>query len=116
VTFPFGQDVVLLLRTSTGVDEFGDDTASVVERTVRGAYSPGGVVGGGGRAGAESETTGVVLQPTVYLPADATDLNRLDGVRVDGVTYEVDGQPIRWNNPFTGAKPGIEVRLAAREM
>jgi hypothetical protein len=57
----------------------------------------------------------VVLQPAVYLPADVVDLTRLDAVRVDGVTYEVDGRPITWQNPLTGARPGVEVRLTTRE-
>lgn len=114
MTFPFGQDIVLVLRTSTGVDEFGDEAGTVVERTVVGAFSPGGVTAGG-RAGSESDATGVVTQPTVYLPSTSADLSFLDAVRVDGVTYEVDGRPIVWRNPFTGARPGVEVRLATRE-
>lgn len=112
--FPFGQDIVLIRRTTTGNDEWGDESGTTAEETVTGAFSPGGMIGGG-RAGSEADGLGVVTQPTVYLPGATVDLSFLDAVRVDGITYEIDGQPIPWRNPFTGNRPGVEVRLAARE-
>lgn len=113
--FPFGQDIVLIRRSTTGNDEWGDESGTTTEETVTGAFSPGGMIGGGGRSGSEADGLGVVTQPTVYLPGATVDLSFLDAVRVEGVTYEIDGQPIPWRNPFTGNRPGVEVRLAARE-
>lgn len=105
--FPFGQSIVLIRRTSSGVDEYGDDAPISTEETVVGAFSPKG--------SAEASGTGVVTQPTVYLPAEAADLTFLDAVRVNGITYEVDGAPMVWDNPFTGERFGVEVRLTGRE-
>lgn len=113
MNFPFGTPVDLLKRTAAGHDEYGDETDTVTTETVVGAFSPGGVAGAG-RSGSESDTTGVITQPTVYLPP-GVDLSSLDAIRVDGRVYEVDGNPIPWSNPFTGLQFGVEVRLTGRE-
>lgn len=107
VTFPFGREIGLIRRTKLPTpDAYGDDQYTVTEETVRGAYSPAG--------SAEAKGTGVVTQPTVYLPPGLAPLTFNDAVRVDGVIYEIDGDPMDWQNPFTGHKPGIEVRLVGR--
>jgi hypothetical protein len=55
----------------------------------------------------------VTTQPTVYyLPG--TDVDAVDAVTVNGLLYEVDGEPNVWPpSPFTGWQPeySVEVRL-----
>lgn len=56
---------------------------------------------------AETSTT----RATLYAPFD-TDINNRDLVELpDGTRWRVTGVPFRWVNPFTGEKPGIEVRI-----
>lgn len=54
---------------------------------------------------------------TLYMPYNA-DVSRHDRVVVKdhplAGTYEVDGNPAPWQNPFTGATPGRVVRLGER--
>ena len=52
----------------------------------------------------------VIVEPTLYIPFEA-DVKPRDRVRVEGVTYEVEGQPRRWRSPFTGRTPGAVVTL-----
>ena len=52
----------------------------------------------------------VIVEPTLYIPSEAVIASR-DRVRVDGVLYEVEGQPRRWRSPFTGRTPGAVVTL-----
>lgn len=108
VSFPFGREIVLLRRSPSTTDDYGDQTGVATEETVIGAFAPGG--------SAEANGTGVVIShPTVYLPPGIAHLSAIDAVKVDGVLYEVDGLPIVWQNPMSGWTPGVEVRLVARE-
>jgi hypothetical protein len=104
VTFPFGQYVELVTRTKGPPDALGNDTWTAITTTARGAFAPAGSV-----EQVQGQDT-VTTQPKVYLPPD-TKLTAVDAVTVDGVTYEVDGVPELWVNPFTGHRFGIEVRL-----
>lgn len=104
MTFPFGATVTLVRRVKSGEDAFGNDTFSTTSQTVVGAYSPGG---------SSEQVQGqdvVVTQPTVYLPT-GTDLRAVDAIDIGGERFEVDGTPGEWQNPFTGWRPGLEVRL-----
>lgn len=104
--FPFGDLITLVTRTPTGRDGDGNTTYSTVTTTLRGAFAPVGSV----------ETVQgqdvVVTQPTVYLPA-GTDVTAVDRVIVNAVTYDVDGTPAAYTNPFTGWQPGVVVKLKA---
>lgn len=41
-----------------------------------------------------------------------TDIKSTDKVQLpNGRTYDVDGAPAPWKNPFTGWEPGVVVRL-----
>jgi hypothetical protein len=104
VTFPFGQTVTLVKRVKGGPDDFGNDTWTTTMTDVRGAFAPGSSV---------EQIQGqdiVVTQPTVYLPP-GTDATAIDAVQVDGLQYEIDGDPRNWVNPFTGWRAGVEVPL-----
>lgn len=104
MTFPFGKVITLVKRTKGVPDAYGNDTWTTSASTVHGAYNPG----------SSSELVQgqdvLTIQPSVYLPA-GTSVAALDAVQVDGLTFEVDGQPNAWVNPFTGHAFGIEVRL-----
>lgn len=56
----------------------------------------------------------LVASLTAYL-AYGTDVTARDRVEVTNGpyagTYEVDGRPAHWLNPYTGARPGCVVRL-----
>lgn len=51
-------------------------------------------------------STGLV----VFAPTGA-DIGRLDRVIARGETWDVDGDPADWRNPFTGWAPGLAVNL-----
>lgn len=104
MTFPFGQTVSLVKRVKSGTDSFGNDVYTMTSTDVLGAYAPGG---------STEQVQGqdvVVTQPTVYLPA-GTDVSSVDAIDVAGQRFEVDGLPNNWQNPFTGWRPGVEVKL-----
>ncbi len=52
----------------------------------------------------------VTTKPTAYCPIDA-DILAGDRLQVRGVTYDVEGNPAEWRNPFTGWAPGLAVTL-----
>lgn len=101
--FPFGQTITLRHRTPNGTDSYGDDAWTVTTTTAVGAFAPA-------RSVETDSGTATTLQPAVYLPP-GTGVDWLDAVIVDGVTYEVDGSPNVWTQPFTGWQPGVEVLL-----
>jgi hypothetical protein len=55
----------------------------------------------------------VTTDVTIYCPV-GSDILASDRVEFpDGDEYFVVGKPARWQSPFTGWKPGIEVKLRA---
>lgn len=103
--FAFGQPVTILHRTQGSArDNDGNFAPTTVSVTVQGAFAPRGsteIVQG---------QDVVITQPTVYLPP-GTVIGPADAVTVAGVTYQVDGAPNAYVNPFTGWQPGVEVKL-----
>jgi hypothetical protein len=53
---------------------------------------------------------GVVVGLTLFAPR-CTDLRASDQVDVDGVTYDIDGDPGRWRHPMTGWSAGMTAAL-----
>lgn len=104
MTFPFGDLITLITRTRTGRDGDGNATYTTVAATLRGAFAPAGSI----------ETVQgqdqVVTQDTVYLPP-GTQVHAVDQVIVNSVTYEVDGSPNSWRNPYTGVTAGVAAKL-----
>jgi hypothetical protein len=104
VTFPFGEPITLVTRTKGQPDALGNDTWTTATTSVRGAFNPGTSV-----ESVQGQDL-LVTQPSVYLPAE-TVVGAIDAVQVGGLTYEVDGSPNNWRNPFTNWQPAVEVKL-----
>lgn len=104
MTFPLAEPVTLLANGAVTTDDYGDPVPAQTSVTVLGAFNPG--------MSTEDDTqdTGRT-QPEVYLPP-GTDVSWIDAVQVRGATYQVDGVPDEWVNPFTGWNPGVVVRLS----
>ena len=65
--------------------------------------------------GSSHDVVAVITRPEVYAPID-TDVLEGDRLTVRGITYEVQGNPQRWVNPFTGWQSdglAIGLKLAA---
>lgn len=104
--FPFGRTVTLIGRTVTGQDGYGNDVRAEARTDV-----PGCPVWPR-TAGAELvQGQDTVLKGLGVLLPPGTDVAAVDAVEVDGLRYEVDGEPARWQSPFTGTVPGVQVSL-----
>lgn len=112
--FPAGETVTRLRATQT-VNRFSGnadtpDWSNPDELEIEGcAFNPG--------TSTEPLETGraaVLTQPEVYAPADS-DVLEGDRLVVRGITYEVEGHPADYRSPFTGWRPGLVVRLKAKE-
>jgi hypothetical protein len=105
VTFPFGTPITLITRSGETTDSYGDEDVTATEVTVIGAFDPGG--------GYSEQDDTTDTRPSVLLPPGSV-VTWIDAVRVAGITYEVDGPPMPWNNPLTGRQFGVQVRLKAQ--
>lgn len=101
----FPESATLIARGVTGQDSDGNDVYGTTETPVTGAFAP---------AGATELVQGqdtVIATPTFYLSPGSPIPAPTDRLTVRGVTYEIDGQPEVYLNPFTGEQPGAVVRL-----
>lgn len=110
--FTHGETVTLLPRVEGAVDRYGAVTYTWPGPGV--AVSPCGFDPGTSVESAVPYRTTVNTQPTVYMPA-GTSVKATDRVIVRGVTFDVDGDPGVYVNPFTGWAPGVEVKLTRSE-
>lgn len=97
--FPFGSVVQVLHRTG---NTFG---------------SPEDVVGCGVAPRSAPDSPVDVWPPvtggrTVYAPF-GSPVSRGDRLVIEGVTYDVDGEPASWSNPFTGSRPGMVIETTS---
>lgn len=51
----------------------------------------------------------LIAGKTVFAPY-GSPIERGDRLVIGGITYDVDGEPGDWMNPFTGARPGMVVQ------
>lgn len=90
-----------------GLDEYGDPIEgepTTVE--LPGAFTAprtSSDVDGRGR-------TGVTVGLTLFA-AYGSDIRSTDQIDVDGVLYDVDGEPGQWRHPLSGWQAGCEVAL-----
>lgn len=105
---PFRHGITVYVRRPGGVDRFGDpDPGSpATMHTLSGcSVSP--------RTSSEDNNRGdtVIIGLTLMAAYDA-DLGAADRIELpDGSTYEVEGEPGRWQNPLTGRKFGLSAAL-----
>ena len=101
---------ITVLRASR--DAGGDIVGTPAEHTV----SDCAIAPGDQRTEREGTIVGeqVRVDHTVFAPFDA-DVLATDQVRIDEAawagTYDVVGEPRKWQSPFTGSKPGTVVAL-----
>lgn len=103
--------IVRVRSAPGGVDQYGDPTAGASTEVVLPdaflAPRTSEELTANGRAG-------VIVGWTLFAPYD-TDLVFTDQVKVDGVLYQIEGEPGRWRNPFTGWEPGLQAALTRVE-
>lgn len=110
--FPFG--FTATVTRGTGRDRLGNPITGATHTVEDVAAAPAGsteIVNG--------EAT-VTTQDTLYAPydADVTSQDTLtvpSGQPIPPGKYQVDGEPQRWRNPFTGSDAGCVIRLARVE-
>ena len=104
--------VIVRVRVAPGgTDKYGDPIVGTQDRTpIEGAsVAP--------RESSESDDrgrVGVIVGLTLIAPYD-TDLAFTDQVEVDGVLYDIEGEPGWWRNHFTGWEAGLTAALRRAE-
>lgn len=106
----FTTPVDLTSRTVSGRDPLGNDVYTTTVTTVDGIFAPGS------SAELVQGQDVVTTQPTVFLPT-GSDLSAVDAVKVNGLQFEVDGDPNVWPpNPYTGWQPEFSVEVKLRRV
>lgn len=96
---------VVRLRGGT-IDKYGDRTGTITR-----TYLAGCAVAPRSSEALDSEGRhGALIGLTLYGPY-GTDLKHTDRVEVDGVVYEIDGEPGQWKSPLSAWEAGFEVAL-----
>lgn len=108
---PTGVTVTLVDRQVVR-DRYGNETVTETRTDIPDcAVAPRAAAGG---EQVEQGRTGVIVGLTAYLPY-GTDVDAADAIEINGRTYQVDGMPGSWSNPFTGTQAGVEVALRRAE-
>lgn len=103
--------IVRLRSAADGVDEYNNPTPGEPDRVdLDGAF----VAPRTSDALDDNGRSGVIVGLTLYLPY-GTDIVYTDQVEVDGVVYEIKGEPVSWSHPHTGWQAGMEVGLERGE-
>jgi hypothetical protein len=104
----FGETVVRLRRTQTGVDRYNNPVyGAPAELSIDGAlFAPGGT-----QEPAEPGRTPVIDVPTLYFRGQWPDVEATDQFRVRGEVYEVTGDPADWRAADTSGAGGLVVQL-----
>lgn len=100
-----GKSITVVTRTVTGRDALGNDIYTETSTQVDGC-----VVYPRGSTELVQGQDLVTDSLTALLPP-GTAITATDRVIVDGVTYEVDGQPSAWSNPFVSVADSLQVQL-----
>lgn len=111
--FPFGETVTVLRAPVGALDDYGnpvDDWAVATSTLIAGcALAPRYEAESGG-----ADNPAVIVGFQLYAPP-GSDIRATDRITVRGATFEVQGQPGEWSNPFTGVDFGVEVALSRVE-
>lgn len=112
-----GRTVVRVRRLPGGTDPYGDPVEGTEDRLEisRCAVAPRRTSTEGERQYAGRFTRdGLVIGLDLFAPYDA-DITHDDQIEIDGVLYDVEGEPGRWESPYTGRRPGLVVELRRAE-
>jgi hypothetical protein len=111
--FPFGETVTLHARGLTWQDEDGNDvsdpTRDVVTTLTGVPVWPRNA--SEGRQGENTQGSDMLITGLSALLPAGTVVTAIDKVDVYGQSYEIDGEPGRYQSPFTGTNPGVLVNL-----
>jgi len=100
-----GTVVTFINKVVTGVDEYGNDVYGSVNVQV-----PGCAVSPGNSSEDIQGTSQVISDIIVHAPAGTLVLLPFDQMIVNGVTYNVVGDPRSWVSPFTGTASMEEIQ------
>lgn len=99
--------IVRVRAVPGGFDEYGDPVSSTAGRvTLDGAFTAP-------RSSEDNDDrgrVGVIVGLSLFAPY-GTDLLYTDQVEVDGVLYDIEGEPGYWRNPLSTWEAGVEVAL-----
>lgn len=110
-----GETVVIVRQSPGGVDEYGDPISGSEERIdVPGCTWAPRLAGAASSEIDDRGRQGIIVGMTVYMPYD-TDLRPSDQLVLDGLLYEVEGEPGKWHNRMTGRRAGLEVAARRSE-
>lgn len=102
---PFPEAATIVSRSVTGQDSDGGDVYGSVSTTTTGVFAPEGST-----ELIQGQAT-VINNPTFYLATGAPVPKATDRIIIRGQTFEIDGEPRVYHNPFTGSDPGAVLRL-----
>lgn len=108
--FPHGETITRL-RGTAETDPYSNEATGIDWSTPSSLTIPGcGFNPGQSAEPLQAGRNAITTQPEVYAPA-GSDVLAGDRITVRGKTYEVDGEPGVWKNPFSGWEPGMVVAL-----
>jgi hypothetical protein len=99
----YGIIVTIVHRVVTGTDDFGNDVYGTTKEDV-GQCSVYPVTSRENLNFADQLSSGIV----VFVPY-GTDVSYIDAIIVNGVQYEVTGQPDVWVSPFSGHTAPVRI-------
>lgn len=102
---PFPEVASIVTRGVTGQDSDGNDVYGETTTATWGVFAPEG------SAESVQARDAVTTTPRFFLAPDAPVPSATDRLTVRGVTYDIDGEPQVFHNPFTGDNPGPVLRL-----
>lgn len=107
---PYGSTLTILNRTKTGKDTQGNATYSWAAA----GDVPSCVVWPRTSSEAVQGQDMVIIGLNVLLPAGYS-MTATQRARLDGIDYEVDGEPGTFTNPIDGTRAGCQVALTRVE-
>ena len=101
-SFSHPAPITIIRRVVTGTDDFGNDVYGQTSEDVTGSVAPS--TSRENLNQADQLASGVV----VMVPF-GTDVTYIDAFIVNGVQYEVSGQPDTWTSPFSGNSAPVRI-------
>lgn len=112
--FPFGRTATVITRHRAPPNIDGNDYYTDTSFTVTNVVtwpSTSSLVGQGLRIEMRTGDQSTAVASLQALLPPGTPITALDAMRIDGVLWEVEGDPSIYRSPFTGTDPGVLVRL-----